>query len=90
MSAEPKLTDHGPQAIADAQRVIGELYATITQLNLEASNAANPEHLTAQLERAIDALLAAYQGNPIIDVLRDKAKAAFRHAVIGKLGTPTP
>ncbi|HEV2556968.1 MAG TPA: hypothetical protein VGV17_24735 [Bosea sp. (in: a-proteobacteria)] len=86
MNAEPAPPDHGPQAMAAAQRAIGELYATITQLGLDASDAADGEYLIAQLESAIDAKLAAYEGNPIIDALRAKAKIAFRQAVLEKLG----
>jgi hypothetical protein len=86
MSAEVAPTNQGPEAMAIAQRAIGELFATITQLSLDASDAADGEHLIAQLESAIDVKLAAYEGNPIIDALRAKAKAAFRQAVLEKLG----
>lgn len=68
--------------LEDAQKALAELQGTITELKFDPNDPASIEAAIRQMEQAVDAKVAPYRGNPIIDPIAAKSKEAFREAIM--------
>lgn len=69
------------KTLSEAQRALSELNGTIAKLSFNPKDPASVAAAVAEMERSVDAKLAPYRGNSIIDPLAIKSKAAFRKAI---------
>jgi hypothetical protein len=81
MSAKITGLDKLQKTLTDAQRALGELNGTITELKFDPKDPASVAAAIAEMERAVDAKVAPYRGNSIIEPLAAKSKEAFRKAI---------
>lgn len=74
-------TDKLQKTLEDAQQVLSELGGTVAELSFNPGDPASVAAAVAEMERAVDAKLLPYQGNPILDALATKSKEEFRRAI---------
>lgn len=72
------------RTLGDAQRALNELNGTIAELKFNPADPASVAAAIAEMERAVDAKVAPYRGNAIIEPLAAKSKEAFRKAIEGR------
>lgn len=72
------------KALGDAQRALAKLNGTIAELQFDPADPASVAAAVAEMERAVDAKMAPYRGNAIIEPLAAKSKEAFRKAIEGR------
>lgn len=73
--------DQLQKTLGDAQKALGELNGTIAELRFDPKDPASVAAAIAEMESAVDAKVAPYRGNPIIEPLAAKSKEAFRKAI---------
>lgn len=69
------------KTLKDAQQALSELNGTIAELRFNPADPASVAAAIEEMERAVDAKVAPYRGNSIIDPLAAKSKEAFRKAI---------
>jgi hypothetical protein len=63
----------------DAQRAIESLNGDFATLRIDPEN---PQAAVAEMERAVDAKLAQYKGNPIVEQIAEESKEHFRSGIL--------
>jgi len=78
---EMKGFDKLKKTLEDAQRAMQSLDGKFATLSVDPNN---PELAIAEMERAIDAKLAQYRGNELVDKIAASSKESFRKAILQK------
>ena len=81
MSPTITALDKLQKTLGDAQRALTQLDRTIAALTFDPADPASVAAAVAEMERAVDAKMAPYRGNVIIEPLTEKSKMAFREAI---------
>jgi hypothetical protein len=69
------------KTLEDAQRAIESIDGELATLRIDPNN---PQAAISEMERLVDAKLARYRGNAIVDQISEKSKEAFRKAILEK------
>jgi len=67
------------KTLDDAQRALKSLDGDLATLRVDPNN---PETAITEMERAVDAKLAPYRGNVIVDQIADASKEQFRNYIL--------
>lgn len=67
------------KTLSDAQRAIESLDGELATLRVDPNN---PQVAVAEMERAVDAKLAPYRGNPIVEQIAEASKEHFRNGIL--------
>ena len=67
------------KTLADAQRAMQSLDGELATLRVDPNN---PELAIAEMERLVDAKLARYRGNPIVDGISKASKEQFKNRIL--------
>lgn len=73
--------DELQRTLNDAQRAIESLDDDLATLSVDPEN---PQAAVAEMEKAVDAKLAPYRGNAIVEQIAEAAKEQFRKAILEK------
>jgi len=73
--------DELQKTLADAQRAIESLDGELATLRVDPNN---PQAAVAEMERAVDAKLAPYRGNPIVEQIAEASKEHFRKGIVDR------
>jgi hypothetical protein len=71
--------DELQKTLDDAQRAIESLDGDIATLRVDPNN---PQAAIAEMERVVDAKLAPYRGNPIVEQISEASKEHFRKGIL--------
>jgi len=71
--------DELQKTLADAQRAIESLDGELATLRVDPDN---PQTAIAEMDRAVDAKLAPYRGNPIVEQIAEASKEHFRNGIL--------
>lgn len=74
--------DELQKTLADAQRAIESLDGELATLRVDPNN---PRAAIAEMERAVDAKLAPYRGNPIVEQIAEGSKEHFRNGILQRV-----
>jgi hypothetical protein len=67
------------KTLDDAQRALKSLDGDLATLRVDPNN---PQTAIAEMERAVDAKLARYRGNVIVDQIAEASKEQFRNYIL--------
>jgi hypothetical protein len=67
------------KTLDDAQRALKSLDGDLATLRVDPYN---PQTAIAEMERAVDAKLAPYRGNAIVEQIADASKEQFRNYIL--------
>jgi len=71
--------DELQKTLAEAQRAAESLDGELATLHVDRNN---PQSAIAEMERAVDAKLAPYRGNPIVEQIAEASKLHFRNRIL--------
>jgi hypothetical protein len=74
--------DELQKTLEDAQRAIQSLDGELATLSVDPNN---PQPAIAEMERLVDAKLAPYRGNAIVDQISEASKEQFRNYILEKV-----
>jgi len=69
--------------LEDAQRAMKSLDGELATLRIDPNN---PQAAISEMERLVDAKVARYRGNAIVDKMVEGSKEAFRRAILEQVG----
>ena len=75
------------KTLGDAQRALNKLNGTVAELQFNPADPASVAAAIVEMEQAVDAKVAPYRGNAIIEPLVTKSKEAFRKAIEERAAT---
>ena len=67
------------KTLDDAQRAAESLEGELSTLPVDPDN---PQNAIAKMERIVDAKLASYRGNPIVEQIAEGSKDQFRNHIL--------
>ena len=71
--------DELQDTLTDAQRAIESLDGELATLRVDPNN---PQAAIDEMESAVDAKLAPYRGNPIVEQIAEASKELFRNGIL--------